>query len=633
MGLLEGISGIDDVKRLPRERLPELCDEIRQRLIDVVSTTGGHIGAGLGVVELATAVAYVFDSPRDKIVWDVGHQAYPWKLLTGRNARFPTLRQAGGLSGFLRRDESPHDQFGAGHAGTAMSAAYGMAVARDLKGERHDVVAIVGDGAMTCGLSYEGMNNAGHSGRDIIVILNDNGMSIAPNVGAMSRYLSNVATNPLYNRVREELKRLTHRVDAMVGHGVQDFARRVEESLKNLVLPGVLFQEMGLRYFGPVNGHDVRGLVEALEKIRQLKGPRLLHVLTQKGKGFPQEAPDLEKFHARAPYDPATGELKAAGGGPPLWTRVFGDAITQLAGEHPELVAITAAMPSGTGTNAFQKKWPDRFFDVGIAEGHATTFAAGLATRGIRPVVAIYSTFLQRAYDNIIHDVAIQGLPVIFCLDRAGMVGDDGQTHMGLYDIAYLLAVPGMTVTAPRDGAEMIGLLRCALARTEGPFSIRYPRDKAPAEPPPAAEVAAVPYGTWELLRRGKNGVAVLAVGAMCVPALEAAEKLAPEGLDVTVVNCRFLKPVDRAMLDALLRDHRLLLTVEDGVVTNGFGAYLARLVQEEAPEVRVVAHGAPDRTYEHAPRAKQLESVGLTADGIAARVRALHAEEAALPS
>jgi 1-deoxy-D-xylulose-5-phosphate synthase len=633
MGLLEGISGIDDVKRLPRERLPELCDEIRQRLIDVVSTTGGHIGAGLGVVELAAAVAYVFDSPRDKVVWDVGHQAYPWKILTGRNDRFPTLRQQGGISGFLRRDESPHDQFGAGHAGTAMSAAFGMAVARDLKGETHDVVAIVGDGAMTCGLSYEGLNNAGHSGRDLIVVLNDNGMSIAPNVGAISRYLSNVATNPLYNRVREELKRLTHRVDAMVGHGVQDFARRVDESLKNLVLPGVLFQEMGLRYFGPVDGHDVRGLVESLEKIRQLKGPRLLHVLTQKGKGFPLEEPDREKFHARAPYDPATGALRAAAGGPPPWTKVFGDAITQLAAEHPELVAITAAMPSGTGINLFQKKWPDRTFDVGIAEGHATTFAAGLATQGLRPVVAIYSTFLQRGFDNIIHDVAIQNLPVIFCLDRAGMVGDDGQTHMGLYDIAYMLAVPGMTVTAPRDGAEMIGLLRCALARSEGPFSIRYPRDKAPAEPPPAAEVAAVPYGTWEVLRRGKNGVALLAVGAMCAPALEAAQRLGAEGLDVTVVNCRFLKPVDRAALAVLLKDHRVLVTVEDGVVVNGFGASLARLVQDEAPEVRVVAHGAPDRTYEHAPRAQQLASAGLTADGIAARVRALHAEEAALPS
>jgi 1-deoxy-D-xylulose-5-phosphate synthase len=632
MALLESINGLEDVKRLPRERLPELCDEIRQRLIDVVSTTGGHIGAGLGVVELATALAVVFDSPRDRVVWDVGHQAYPWKILTGRNARFPTLRQQGGISGFLRRDESPHDHFGAGHAGTAMSAAFGMAVARDLRDEHYDVVAVVGDGAMTCGLSYEGMNNAGHSGRDLIVILNDNGMSIAPNVGAISRYLASITTNPLYNRIREELKRLTLRVDAMVGHGVQEFARRAEESLKNLVLPGVLFQEMGLRYFGPVDGHDVKALVEALENLRQLKGPRLLHVLTQKGKGFPFETPDLEKFHSRAPYDPATGELRAAAGGPPSWTKVFGDAIAQLGAEHSELVAITAAMPSGTGTNAFQRRWPDRFFDVGIAEGHATTFAAGLATQGIRPVVAIYSTFLQRAYDNIIHDVAIQKLPVIFCLDRAGMVGDDGQTHMGLYDIAYLLAVPGMTLTAPRDGDELIGLLRCAMAWTQGPFAIRYPRDTTPSVPSPVAEVPAVPYGTWEVLRRGKD-VALMAVGAMCVPAMAAAETLAAEGLDVSVVNCRFLKPVDRATLDAVLRTHQLLVTVEDGIVANGFGAYLAEVVQASTPGVRVVAHGAPDRTYEHAPRAKQLAAVGLDAHGIAARVRALHSEEAALPS
>ncbi len=630
MALLETIKGLEDLNRLPMERLPELCDEIRQRLIDVVSSTGGHIGASLGTVELAAAVAYVFDSPKDKVVWDGGHQAYTWKLLTGRNDRFPTLRQQGGISGFLRRDESPHDQFGAGHAGTAMSAAFGMAVARDLKGEHHDVVVVVGDGAMTCGLAYEGMNNAGHSGRDIIVILNDNGMSIAPNVGAISRYLSNVATNPLYNRVREELKRLTVKVDAIVGHGVQDFARRVEESLKNLVLPGVLFQEMGLRYFGPVNGHEVGALIEAMETLRQLKGPRLLHVLTQKGKGFPREEPDLEKFHARPPYDPATGELRAPASGPPPWTKVFGEAITQLAGEYPSLVAITAAMPSGTGTNTFQKKWPQRFFDVGIAEGHATTFAAGLATQGLRPVVAIYSTFLQRAYDSIIHDVAIQHLPVIFCLDRAGMVGDDGQTHMGLYDIAYMLAVPGMTIAAPKDGAELIGLLRCALEHTEGPFAIRYPRDKAPAEPPPAAEVAAVPYGTWEVLRQGK-GCALLPVGAMCGPAQQAAGALAADGLDVTVVNCRFVKPVDRAMVETLVRDHRFLVTIEDGVVTNGFGASLAEIVGDLAPEVRVLAIGAPDRTYEHAPRPKQLAAAGLTADAIVARVRALNAEEAAL--
>jgi len=353
----------------------------------------------------------------------------------------------------------------------------------------------------------------------------------------------------------------------------------------------------------------------------------VVHVITEKGKGFPLPEPDLEKYHARAPYDPVTGQLKPVNPGLPQWTKVFGEAITQLAAEYPSLVAITAAMPSGTGTNIFQKKWPARFFDVGIAEAHATTFAAGLATQGVRPVVAIYSTFLQRAYDSIIHDVAIQQLPVIFCLDRAGMVGEDGQTHMGLYDIAYLLAVPTMTVTAPKDSAELIGLLRCALQHADGPFSIRYPRDRAPGEAPPAAEVAPVPYGTWELLRKGRE-CALLAVGAMCQPALAAAELLAADGLDVSVVNCRFVKPVDRELLDGLLRDHRLLVTVEDGTVTNGFGAQLAGLVATLAPDVRLGLLGVPDRTYEHAPRAQQLAEVGLTGSAIAARVRALAAEE-----
>jgi 1-deoxy-D-xylulose-5-phosphate synthase len=352
-----------------------------------------------------------------------------------------------------------------------------------------------------------------------------------------------------------------------------------------------------------------------------------VHVISQKGKGFPLPEPDLEKYHARAPYDPVTGQLKPVKPGLPQWTKVFGEAITQLAAEYPSLVAVTAAMPSGTGTNIFQKKWPERFFDVGIAEAHATTFAAGLATQGIRPVVAIYSTFLQRAYDSIIHDVAIQKLPVIFCMDRAGMVGEDGQTHMGLYDIAYMLAVPHMTVTAPKDGAELIGLLRCALQHADGPFSLRYPRDKAPGEAPPAAEVAPIPYGSWEVLRKGKD-CALLAVGVMCQPALAAAEALAADGLDVTVVNCRFLKPMDREMLETLARDHKRLVTVEDGVVTNGFGAAVAAVVQVAAPDVRVIALGAPDRTYEHAPRAQQLAEVGLTADGIAARVRALASEE-----
>jgi 1-deoxy-D-xylulose-5-phosphate synthase len=634
MALLDDIRSPDDVKKLSRDQLSALADEVRQRLITVVSQTGGHIGAGLGVVELTVALCWAFDSPRDKIVWDVGHQGYPWKILTGRNDRLPTLRQQGGLSGFLRRSESEHDQFGAGHAGTALSAAYGMAAARDLKGDDFKVLAVVGDGALTCGLPYEAMNNAGHSGRDIILVLNDNGMSIAPNVGAINKYLGSIIANPFTVRLREWVKGMIEKASHIVGGPkLVDFAKNVEESIKNLWSPGMLFEELGFRYFGPIDGHNVDQMIHAFDIVKTLKGARVVHVITEKGKGFPLPEPDLEKYHARAPYDPVTGKLKPVNPGAPQWTKVFGEAIAQLAAEYPEFVTITAAMPSGTGTNIFQRKWPHRFFDVGIAEAHATTFAAGLATQGVRPIVAIYSTFLQRAYDSIIHDVAIQKLPVIFCMDRAGMVGEDGQTHMGLYDIAYMLAVPHMTVTAPKDGAELIGLLRCALAHQDGPFSLRYPRDKAPSEAPPAAEVPAVPYGTWELLRTSqKKECALLAVGVMCKPALEAAETLAAEGLDVTVVNARFLKPMDREMLDALVRDHKLLVTVEDGTVVNGFGAALASLAQTAAPDVRVVALGVPDRTYEHAPRAQQLAEVGLTGPGIAARIRALAAEESLAP-
>src|SRR5256884_982773 len=521
MALLESIRGPEDIRRLGRDQLSALADEVRQRLIDVVSQTGGHIGAGLGVVELTIALLYVFDSPRDRIVWDVGHQGYPWKILTGRNAELPTLRQRGGLSGFLRRTESPHDHFGAGHAGTGLSAALGMATARDLKGEDFKVVAVVGDGALTCGLPYEAMNNAGHSGRDLIMVLNDNGMSIAPNVGAINKYLGSIIASPITNRIRERVKAMIERASHIVGGPrLIEFAKTIEESIKNLWSPGMLFEELGFRYFGPIDGHNIEQMVQTFELVKTLKGPRVVHVLTEKGKGFPLPEPDLEKYHARAPYDPVTAQLKPTHPGPPQWTKIFGEALTQLAAEYGDLVAITAAMPSGTGTSVFQKKWPDRFFDGGVAEAHATTFAAGLATQGVRPVVAIYSTFLQRAYDGIVHDVAIQQLPVIFCLDRAGMVGEDGQTHMGLYDIAYMLAVPHMTVTAPKDGAELIGLLRCALAHTDGPFSLRYPRDKAPAEAPPAAEVPPIPYGTWDLLRRGKD-CAILAGGVMCKPAME----------------------------------------------------------------------------------------------------------------
>ncbi len=627
MTLLSGIQSPADLKRLRRDQLPQLAQEIRDRLIECVSMTGGHIGASLGVVELSIALLYEFDSPRDKVVWDVGHQAYAWKLLTGRNHPFPSLRQKDGISGFLKRSESEHDQFGAGHAGTAMSAALGMATARDLRGEDNKVVAIVGDGALTCGLSYEGMNNAGHSERDIILIVNDNGMSISPNVGAISATLGRIVADPRTNRVREKIKGMTFALGGVFGEGVVDFAKNVEESVKNLFSPGMLFEELGFRYFGPIDGHDLPKLCDTLRFVRGMSGPRVIHVMTQKGKGFGFAENNQEKWHGLAAYDPVTGEARKAASGPPTWTQVFGDGLTALAAEHPELVAITAAMPSGTGTNIFQKKHPERFFDVGIAEGHAVTFAGGLATQGIRPVVAIYSTFLQRAYDNIIHDIAVQHLPVTFCMDRAGLVGEDGQTHMGLYDIAYMLAVPGMTVTAPKDADELVGLLRTALAHTEGPFCTRYPRDKTPRDPRPVSEIPAVPYGTWERLRPGKD-VAILPVGTMVPPAQAAAELLAADGIDCAVVNARFLKPLDHAMLELLLQEHRTLVTVEEGTIVNGFGAYLAETLQTTHPEVRVVALGIPDRLIEQAPRVEQLEACGLTAAGIARRITALQHEE-----
>ncbi|HEX5076657.1 MAG TPA: 1-deoxy-D-xylulose-5-phosphate synthase [Gemmatimonadaceae bacterium] len=638
MILLDTLSSTADLKRLNRDELAALAGEMRARLIDVCSRTGGHIGAGLGVVELTIALHYVFDTPVDQVVWDVGHQGYPHKILTGRNARLDTLRQEGGISGFLKRAESEYDVFGAGHAATAISAALGVAAGRDLKGERFKVVAVLGDGALTSGLAYEGLNNAGAADRDIIVVLNDNEMSIAPNVGAMSKYLNSVQRNPLYNRLRSKIGEVA---DHLKDHGPGVLAaagglvRKWEESVKAFLTPGVLFEELGFRYFGPIDGHDLDALIDTLGAVRPMTGPRLVHVITQKGKGFPageRGAGAAEKWHALPPgHDPATGNQITAAAGNPQYTKVFGEGLAALMQTREDVVCITAAMPSGTGTSAVAKAHPKRFFDVGIAEGHAVTFAAGLATRGIRPVVAIYSTFLQRAYDNIIHDVALQHLPVVFCMDRAGLVGEDGETHMGLYDIAYMLAVPGMTVVAPKDGAEMLALLRTGLAHDAGPFAIRYPRAPVPAPVPPVADVPAVPFGTWDVVRRVPGGaeVAILAVGTMVLPAVEAAAALAAEGLDVSVVNCRFLKPFDELTLAAVMSEHRKLLVVEEGTVVNGFGAYMASVVQRLDPDVRVAVHGVPDRIVYAASRARQLASCGLDALGIAARVRALHESEA----
>ncbi len=634
MTILDRIESPDDLKELSRDELRELSSAIRERLIEVCSRTGGHIGAGLGVVELTVALHVAFDTPRDQLVWDVGHQGYPHKLLTGRNTRMETLRQERGLSGFLKRAESEYDTFGAGHAATAISAGLGMATARDLNGEDFRVVSVLGDGALTCGLAYEGLNNAGASGRDFIVVLNDNEMSIAPNVGAMSKYLTSIQRNPLYNRVRSAIGSV---VDAAPGplSGVGTLIRKWEESMKSFLTPGVLFEELGFRYFGPIDGHDVDALVDTFTAVRDFSGPRLVHVITQKGRGFPA-GEHTEKWHALPPgHDPATGKQLKVSSSNAAYTAVFGKGLAELAAENEKVVAITAAMPSGTGTGIFAAAHPDRFFDVGIAEGHAVTFAAGMATRGVRPVCAIYSTFLQRAYDNVIHDVAIQKLPVVFAMDRAGVVGEDGPTHMGLYDIAYMLAVPGMTVAAPKNGREMLGLLRTAVAHNDGPFAFRYPRDAVPDIVPPISEIDAVPYGTWEILKSGAGtrdsggGLAILAVGTMVLPSIAAAEILALEGLSATVVNCRFLKPYDSAMLEQILADNRYLLVVEEGTVVNGFGAHMSSVVARMDSGVRVLAHGVPDGFIEQAPRARQLADIGLDAAGIAARARVLRQTDA----
>jgi 1-deoxy-D-xylulose-5-phosphate synthase len=627
LSLLDRIRYPADLRDLPQEELEAVVDAVRARHIDVVSQKGGHFGATLGVAELSVALHYVFDTPRDQLVWDTGHQAYIHKILTGRNESLPTIRQKDGLAPFCRRDESEYDAFGAGHAGTSISAAWGMAVGRDLSGDDFKVVGIIGDGAIGCGLAYEALNNAGHTGRDFIVILNDNDMSIAPNVGAMNKYLTGMITNPAYNKVRNLVKELLHKAPAPLA----GIAGRLEESIKHMLTPGLIFEELGFRYVGPVDGHNVRELVDALSGVKSLKGPILVHVLTQKGKGFSHAEHDPWTWHAAAPFDKVTGQGLKNTGGLPRYQKVFGQGLVELADADPRVVAITAAMPDGTSTDIFQKAYPDRCFDVGIAEGHGVTFAAGLATQGIRPVVAIYSTFLQRAYDNIVHDVALQSLPVVFGMDRGGVAGEDGPTHHGTLDIAYMLSIPGMTVTAPKDGSEMLALLRMGTQQDQGPWSVRWPRDSVPRQVPPLAEIPDVEVGSWEVLRRGSD-VAILAVGTMVEPALRAAHDLEEEGILCTVVNCRFLKPYDAAVLDEVVQTHPVVLTVEEGQLANGFGAFMSREIDGLGLDVRprVDSMGIPDEWVEHGARQILLEDLGLDFAGIARRVRLLSGKKRA---
>ena len=600
---------------LQRDELLALCQEIREFTVESVQKTGGHISSSLGTVELTIALHRVFDSPRDKLVWDTGHQAYVHKMLTGRKDRFHTLRQFGGISGFLARDESEHDVFGAGHAGTSISAAQGMAIARDLKREDHHVVAIIGDGALTAGMAFEGLNNIGHMHTRVIVVLNDNGMSIAPNVGAVSRMLEALRTATPYRGAKQIARQV---IDHMPGSDLaEETRRRLFTSLKALLIPNLLFEQLGFTYLGPVDGHDLFAVESVLEKARDFgDGPVFVHLHTQKGQGYGPAEDDNVKWHGVS----ATGAAKPAG---PQYTAVFADTVREILKADPRAVAITAAMPGGTGMQALFKEFPERLFDVGICEQHAVTFAAGLATQDIVPIVAVYSTFLQRGFDQVVHDVAVQGLPVVFAMDRGGIVGDDGRTHQGVYDIAFLRILPGMTLMAPKDEAELRQMVwtayRHAAAR-RGPIGVRFPRGTGTGVPLDAP-LAEVPIGVSETLREGTD-LAILAYGHPVSAALEAAEALARDGLEATVVNARFAKPLDAERILALAAATGRFVTVEEHVVAGGFGSAVSELLAERGARVELEMIGIPDEHVDHGAQKLWRRHYGLDADGIAAAVR-----------
>ncbi len=617
---LTGINSPNDLRKLSVGELRAVCSEIREFLIDEISKLGGHLGAGLGAVELAVALHYVFNTPEDKLVWDVGHQAYPHKIITGRREGFHTIRQLDGISGFLRRSESEYDTFGAGHASTAMSAALGMAVARDLAGEKFRVVAVVGDGAMTGGMAYEAMNNAGLQKRNMIVILNDNNMSIAPNVWALSNYFTGLISNPSYNKFKSNVWDLTGKLDS-IGDRIRKIASRVEEGIKVVITPGMLFEALGFRYFGPVNGHNIAQLVKILEDIKDLPGPILVHAITRKGKGYKPAENDVQALHGVTPFDKVTGISPKKAESAPAYTKVFGKAVVDLARENPKIVGITAAMPDGTGLDQLQNAYPDRFFDVGIAEQHAVTFSAGLATQGFIPITAIYSTFLQRAYDQIVHDVSLQHLHVVLCLDRAGLVGSDGPTHHGVLDLAYLRCIQDMVVMAPKDESELRDMLYTAVQHTDGPVAIRYPRGSGLGVPLKLG-FDLLELGKGEIVRPGRD-VAILAIGSMVAPSMKASELLAKDGISAEVVNMRFVKPIDSALVASVCDRISYILTVEDHVVHGGFGsAVLESIATGPHRDVRVMVHGVPGEFIEHGTPSELHAMLKLDPAGIASVVK-----------
>ncbi len=614
MGLLDGINSPADLKKLPRSALPRLAEEIRQVIVDVVSSNGGHLASSLGVVELAIAIHYVFDSPRDKIIWDVGHQSYAHKLLTGRKGRFDSLRKFEGLSGFTKSSESPHDAFTTGHSSTSISAALGIACANHLRGKHSKVVAVIGDGSMTAGMAYEALNQAGDLKQDLIVILNDNDMSIARNVGAVSSLLSRAFSGQRLQTWRKEFGEFLRSLPK-IGNNVYHWAKRSEESFKTFITPGMLFEAFNFDYFGPINGHNLSHLVPILENIKNLGEPVLLHVTTTKGKGYAQAEENPVYFHGVGCFDVNTGSSTTPRSSVPTYTEVFGNFVLQLAEQDPRIVAVTAAMPEGTGLTQFSARFPERFFDVGIAEQHGVTFAAGMASEGFRPIVAIYSTFLQRAYDQIIHDVCIEKLPVVFAIDRGGLVGEDGPTHSGQFDLSYLRALPNMVVMAPKDENELCRMLLTSLAH-DGPSALRYPRGPAVGvdlDPHPTP----VPVGEAEILTHGAD-LLILAIGRMVQEALAAAAELERNGIHATVVNSRFVKPLDETLILRLCLEIPRVLIVEENALQGGFGSAVLELLADHNVALSTIQRiGLPDQFIEHGNLSLLREKYGLTAGGI----------------
>ncbi len=617
--ILGTIDGPDDLKKLSVHDLKLLAGDLREVIISTCAANGGHLAPSLGVVELTIALHKVFNSPRDQIVWDVGHQAYAHKLLTGRRDRFATLRKSGGISGFPKRAESPHDIFDTGHSSTSISAALGLATARDLKGACNKTIAVIGDGSMTGGLAYEGLNNAGHLNKDLVVILNDNEMSIAENVGALSNFLSRTITNEFVHKIKKELQSFLGGLDG-IGKGVLKIAQRAEQSLKGLFTPGMLFQAFGFEYVGPIDGHNIELLLHTLENVKRFDNSVLIHVLTTKGKGYPPAERNPSLFHGVGPFDKTTGKVLKGKVAAASYTAVFGNSIKKIAADNDRVVAITAAMPDGTGLAGFAAEFPDRFFDVGIAEQHGVTFAAGLAADGLRPVFALYSSFLQRAYDQVLHDVCLQNLPVVFALDRAGVVGNDGPTHHGVFDLSYLRHLPNMTVMAPKDENELQHMLQTAIEH-DGPVTVRYPRGNGYGVALDQ-NFAALPLGKSEVLRVGGDGV-IFALGTMVYPALAAADMLAGEGVRVSVVNARFVKPLDREMIVSLAGKTGFLVTVEENALAGGFGTAILELLEEEGLYgINVLRLGFPDTYVEQGEQGELRSMYGLDAEGIAAAVR-----------